>query len=182
MKRLVVGLTGSFGSGKTTVGQLFRKFGAKKVLNADQIVREIFSPSKERRKQIAREVFASPRKRRALEAAIHPYVRRRMTAEIKKVRSGVIVLEVPLLFEAKFDRICDATVTVVAGKSNLIKRLVRLGFSRKEINARLRAQLSESKKARKSDFIISNKGSKKLLQKNAKRVWQKLMSQFKKEN
>ncbi len=182
MKRLVVGLTGSFGSGKTTVSKIFQKLGAKKVMSADQIVRDKFWPSKARRKQIAREVFTNPRKRRALEAVIHPFVRRRMTSEIKKVKNGIIVLEVPLLFEAKFDRLCDVTVTVVAGKSNLAKRLVRSGFSRQEVNARLQAQLSEQEKMRKSDFIISNKGSKKLLRKHAKFVWRKLILQFKKEN
>ena len=181
-QRLVVGLTGSFGSGKTTVNKMFQSFGAKKVISADQIVRDKFWPSKVRRKQIAREVFANPKKRKALEARIHPYVRRKMISAIKRTKRGVIVLEVPLLFEAKFDRPCDVTVTVVAGKANLTKRLARLGFNRKEINARLKAQLSEAKKIKKSDFIIPNKGSKKLLRKNAKFVWQKLRLQFKKEN
>ena len=184
-KRLVVGLTGSFGSGKTTVSKMLKKLGARKIINADKLAREAFKQNKclkkikslfqtMDRKQIAREVFSNPAKRKALEKVIHPYVRQRIMAELKKVKSGIVILEVPLLFESKFDRMCDATITVSAGRSN-INRLMRSGFSRDEINSRLNAQLSESAKMKKADFIINNKGSKQLLKKKTKLVWQKLL-------
>lgn len=193
-KRLVVGLTGSFGSGKTTVSKILKKLGASKIISSDSLAHEALLPGNTcfkkiksffhiqglvSRKQIAQEVFANPKKRRALEAIIHPYVRQRIVKELSRTKCGVVILEVPLLFEAKFDRMCDVTITVSAGRSNLMKRLARLGFSRDEISARFRAQFSESQKMRKADFIIENKGSKKLLEKKTKLAWQKLTRQSK---
>ncbi len=192
-RRLVVGLTGSFGSGKTTVGKILKKLGAKKVIGADQLAHEAFSPANGclrkikslfknegplNRKKIAQEIFSNTQKRKALEAIIHPYVRRRMMNELGKIKRGVVILEIPLLFEVEFDRLCDVTITVSAGRSNMMKRLIRSGFSRNEINARLKTQFSESKKMKKADFIIANKGSEKLLKQKTEWVWQKLMSQF----
>ena len=189
-KRLVVGLTGSFGSGKTTVTKILKKLGAKKILSADKLAHEALEPGNEclkkiralfylrgpvSRRRIAGEVFSSPKKRKALEAIIHPYVRQRMMKEVGKVKRGIIILEVPLLFEAKFDKICDITITVTAGRLNIMKRLTRTGYSRSEISSRLLAQFSEERKMRKADFIIQNKGSKKLLEKKTKFVWHQLL-------
>lgn len=187
-KRLVVGLTGSFGSGKTTASKMLKELGARKIINADKIAHEAFKQNKclqkikslfgtVNRKQIAREVFSSLAKRKALEKVIHPYVRKRIMAESKKVKSGIIILEVPLLFESKFDRMCDVTVVVLAGRSNIIKRLSRRGFNQSEISSRLKVQLSESEKMKKADFIIDNKKSKESLKKNTRSVWQKVLSQ-----
>ncbi len=172
---------------------MFKKLGARKILNSDQLAHETLRPGNQcyrriksffhlegpiNRKQLAREIFANPEKRKKLEAIIHPYVRRRMMNEIKKVKQGIVILEVPLLFEAKFDRICNATIVVSAGKSNIMKRLMRAGFGRAEINSRLKAQFSESEKMKRADIIISNKGSKKLLEQKTKLVWKKLKLQF----
>ncbi len=190
-KRLVVGLTGSFGSGKTTVSKIFKRLGAKKIISADQVAREAFSPNREcfrkikslfgnkklSRREIAKAVFSDPKKRRALERIIHPYVYRRISAEIRKMKQGIMIVEVPLLFEAKFDRLCDVTVTVSAGTSNR-KRLLRLGFSPNEIKARIKAQLPEPEKIKRADFIINNIGTRKSLYKRTKFVWQQLKSEL----
>ena len=192
-KRLIVGLTGSFGSGKTTVSKILNRLGARKMINSDQLAHEAFQPESGclkkikslfnirgpiNRRKIAQEVFRNSEKRKALEAIIHPYVHHRIMNELERIKRGVVVLEVPLLFEAKFDRICDVTITVSAGKSNMIKRLTRLGYSQDEIKSRLRAQFSESRKMRKADFIIDNKGSKKMLRRRTELMWNKLMSRI----
>ena len=188
-RKLVVGLTGSFGSGKSTVGRMFKRLGAKKVIDCDRLAHEVFRPGHrlaERikslfhragsmsRNAIAREVFSDPGKRKRLEAIVHPYVGQRIRSELKKVRSGIVILEVPLLFETGFDRSCDATVVVLAGESNIIKRLSRNGFEPEEVRGRLRAQLPEREKRRRADFLILNSGSKRTLAKNVKSVWQEL--------
>ena len=190
-KRLIVGLTGSFGSGKSAVGQILKRLGARKVIDTDRLAHEVFRPKHPvgekikalfnmkaplNRKAIAKEVFSKPKKRRQLEAIVHPYVYRRVISELKQVLSGIVVLEVPLLFEAGFDKICDVTVAVVAGKQNILKRLARSGVASKEARARLRAQLPEWKKKKRADLYIQNSGSKKLLIQNTKLIWQKLES------
>ena len=190
-KRLAVGLTGSFGTGKSTVSRILENLGARKVINADQLVHEVFKrhhPIGKRikslfhmsgilnRKRIAGEVFRNPAKRRRLEALIHPYVRRRMLEELKSIRDGIAILEVPLLFEAGFDRLCDVTVSVLASERTIIRRLAKRGFASEEVKKRLETQLSQSEKKKRSDFFIINSGSKKLLVQKTKSVWKKLRS------
>ena len=191
---LVVGLTGTFGSGKSTVGKLFGRCGARKVINCDQIVHEAFRPghplrkridalfdSEKRlsRKQIAKKVFSNQTKRKRLEALIHPYVRKRVLEEMSRIQKGVVVVEAPLLFESHFDRLCDVTITVSAGRRNIIRRLARKGFKPDEVCARMNAQLSELVKRRKADLVILNFGSKELLVVKVKKVWTTLLSKHK---
>ena len=188
-KRLVVGLTGSFGTGKSTVSRILENLGARKMINADQLVHEVFKRHHPigrkikslfhmsgilNRKRIAGEVFRNPAKRRRLEALIHPYVRRRMLEELKSIRDGIAILEVPLLFEAGFDRLCDVTVSVLASERTIIRRLAKRGFASEEVKKRLETQLSQSEKKKRSDFFIINSGSKKLLVQKTKSVWKKL--------
>ena len=159
------------------------------MIDCDRLAHEVFRPGHPLAKKIkslfrtagsmsrsaiAREVFSDPRKRKQLEAIIHPYVGRRIRSELRKVRSGIIILEVPLLFETGFDRFCDATIVVLAGERNIIKRLSGDGFKPEEVRMRLRAQLPEHEKGRRADFLILNSGSKSALVKNTKSIWQKL--------
>ena len=188
-KRLVVGLTGSFGTGKSTVGRVLKRLGARKVIHADLLVHEVFKrrhPIGQRikslfhihgilnRNKIAGEVFQNPAKRRRLESLIHPYVGKRIREELKPIQNGIVILEVPLLFETGFDRLCDVTISVLASERAMAKRLRARGFGAREVRRRLRAQLSQSEKKKRSDFFILNSGSKKLLVQKTKSVWKKL--------
>ena len=191
-KRLIVGLTGTFGSGNSTVGKILKRLGARKVINTDQLAHEVFQPKHPlgrkikslfgikslNRKAIAKEVFSNVKKRKKLEGIIHPYVKKRVNSQLKTIRRGIVILEVPLLFESGFDRMCDVTVAVLAGERNIIKRKRGRGFNTQEIRARLRAQLSEQAKKSNADSYIQNSGSKSLLAQKTKRVWQKLLSSF----
>ena len=190
-KRLVVGLTGSFGTGKSTVSRILKGLGARKVIDADRLSHEVFRrhhPIGRRikslfhingvlsRNKVAKEVFQDPAKRKCLEALIHPYVLRRIREELKPIQSGIVILEVPLLFEAHFDRLCDVTVSVLANERAIIERLVKRSFDAKEVRKRLKAQLPQSEKKKRSDFFIINSGSKELLVQKTKLVWKKLKS------
>jgi len=193
-KRLVVGVTGSFGSGKSSVGQILRGLGARQVIDCDRLVHEAFGrghPLRRRirslfgssgslgRREIARNVFRDLPRLRQLEAILHPYVRRRIRSALKRWRRGVVVLEVPLLFETGFDRYCDVTVAVVAGRRNRFKRLRAAGFRPAEVRARERAQLSEQAKKRRADLFIRNRGTKQQLVQETKHLWAKLLSTLK---
>ena len=183
--------SGSFGTGKSTVSQILKNLGAQKVINADRLAHEVFRrhhPIGRKikslfhingvlsRKKVAKEAFQNPAKRRRLEALIHPYVLKRIREELKPIQSGIVILEVPLLFEAGFDRLCDVTVSVLANERAIIKRLAKRNFSAEEVRKRLKAQLSQNEKKRRSDFFILNSGSKELLIQKTKLVWKKLKS------
>ena len=102
-KRLVIGLTGSFGSGKSTVGRILKRLGAKRVIDTDRLAHEVFRPNHQigkkvkslfnikgsfSRKAVAKEVFSNPRKRKQLEALVHPYVYRRGWSALKTIWPG----------------------------------------------------------------------------------------------
>ena len=190
--KVVVGLTGSFGSGKSTVAKIFKRLGARKVIDCDRLAHEVFGPNhpigkkiktlfgekggRLNRKSIARAVFSDPRKRRQLEALVHPYVYKRIREELGKIRGGIVILEVPLLFETGFDEWCDATVSISAPRQAVLDRLRARGFGTAEVGARLKAQLSSREKMRRAHFHIWNSGSKQQLMKRTKSLWEKLTS------
>lgn len=192
-KPLVVGVTGSFGSGKSTVCHILKRLGARQVIDSDQIAREVFRPKhpigkkiqslfhiqgRVNRKLVAERIFSEPKKRRQLEALIHPYVFQRIRSELKRAKSGVVVIEVPLLFEAGFDRLCDATVVVLVPEKVAVRRLKKKGFQAGEVRARLRAQLPPGEKRKRSDLYISNSGSKQALVQKTRQIWNQLKLQL----
>ena len=175
-KRTLVGLTGTFGSGKSAVTAIFENLGAF-TLNADEIAHEALLPGTEvfsyieetypgvivnggvDRKKLAAEVFSDHKKKNELESRIHPYVFEQIRERVSKSSQKLVVLEVPLLFETGYERQCDVTVCVTANPDIIRERLKAKGFGTDEIEARNRAQLEASEKEEKADFIIDNSAS-----------------------
>lgn len=178
-KRFVLGITGSMGGGKSTVTKIFEKLGAFRI-SSDEIARsftEKDSPIKEEliqnlgkeildengdldRKRIAGIVFSDKNAIAKLNGLIHPLVRKKTLELIDSVIDGRLVAwEAPLLFEAKGDAICDATLTVYAEYNDLWNRVKdRDGISEEEFRQRLANQMDIKKKLEASDFkIINNK-------------------------
>jgi dephospho-CoA kinase len=175
--RLVVGLTGGFGSGKSTALAAFRRLGAR-TADADAEARRLLkrgSPGHRRvlksfgravlssdgtidRRRLAEAVFSDARLRRRLERILHPAVRRTLRALAKRHRRGVLVLDVPLLFEAGWRGDVDRTVTVWAPLRTRLRRLARRGFARPEALRRIKAQWPLERKCRLSDHVLDNGG------------------------
>lgn len=187
-KKIIVGLTGTYGSGKSTVGKLFARLGAC-VVDSDKLAGEVYrrtNPVYRRIKklfgisgrleksEVAAIVFTTPKKRRALEKIIHPYVFRRIREEIAKSKKQVIALEIPLLFETGADKQCCLTVAVVSDLKTIVKRLGKKGFSKSKILGRVRAQFSQREKQSRADFIIRNTGSFEQLKKQTQAVWREV--------
>lgn len=170
----LIGLTGSIGSGKSTVAQRLRALGMP-VLDADEYAREAARVLKAEicqafpeacregeldRSALGRLVFSNPVARRRLEALIHPYVRRRMQEETEKARQAgyrLVVHDIPLLFEA--GREPDfAGVLVVAAPTALRKARVmaRSGLSEAEFAARDQSQMPQEEKVRRATWVIWN--------------------------
>lgn len=174
---MIVGLTGVFGSGKSTVLGIFGRLGAA-VLSSDEIVHELLrteavgtavrglfggkalSPDGAvDRARLASLVFSSPGARKRLEALIHPLVDRRISEEAAKTAPGkLLVVEVPLLFESGLEHRFDRVICVSASRETIIARLEKKGFARREIMRRLRAQWTQAEKEARSDLVIFNDG------------------------
>lgn len=193
--KLIVGLTGSFGSGKTTVSHLLEELGAF-VVDADALAHETLMKGAPVFDQIAREfkdavaadgesmdrkklaaiIFGDEARRKKLEALIHPYVHERIWEEIAEADGAVVVLEVPLLFEAGFDKFCDKKIVVTASEAEVKKRLSERGFSAGDLKSRMRAQMPVEEKLKLADIVICNDASIETTRKEVEKVWKTLRS------
>jgi len=190
-RRIVIGLTGGIASGKSVVLDEFRRMGAQ-VIDCDLISREVVRKGMPalikivkifgnrilkrgkslNRAALGRVVFSNSAKRKALEKIIHPEVKREVEKRLKKIRRGVVVVDVPLLFEAKWHEVFDKTLVVWTSEKNQIFRLMRRdGFSRGESVQRIRAQMPLARKKRLADFVIDNSGRTAQTQAEAKKLF-----------
>jgi len=175
-KSIILGLTGSFGSGKTTVARIFESFGAK-LIDADKIAHRVISPGSKAykrivatfgrgilkknravdRKKLGRIVFSNKNLLKRLNNIIHPEVIRIIKKKIKVSNARVIVLDVPLLLEAGLKKIVDKLIVVKITKDQQIRRVQnKMRLSKTEILERIRFQIPLKVKARLADFVIDN--------------------------
>ena len=189
-----VGVTGIFGSGKSTVSRMFKKFGIN-VISCDTIVgnllktktvqeeiKTVFGPDVLRsgkidRKKLASIIFSSKRQRENLNNVIHPLVFEKIKKFLDKFSgsSKLIIIEIPLLFETNSSKDFDVIITVSAFHS-VIKRRLNNKFSEDEIKKIWFSQMPLKKKIKKSDFIIDNNGSLNSTKIQVKNVIEKILN------
>lgn len=179
---IVIGLTGGIASGKSTVSNLLKEMNIP-VIDADvearlavekgepayfKIVKEFGSDILMPNEQIDRQklgsiIFHHNDKRQLLNEIVHPEVRNRMKKQIKEATElgkGIIVLDIPLLFESKLTYMVDKTILVFVDKNVQLKRLMeRNNLSREEAEARINSQMPLSEKFALADEVINNNGS-----------------------
>ncbi|MBV9102074.1 MAG: dephospho-CoA kinase [Candidatus Eremiobacteraeota bacterium] len=192
--RLRVGLTGGIGSGKTTVGARFAENGAL-LIDTDELAREAVAPGSDAfhrilerwpaaraadgsldRSALARIVFGDAAQLAELNAIVHPFVRRRaMELEAASAEHDIAVHDVPLLFETGYDRLCDATVVVIADPAVRIARTIaRSALSADEVHQRMTRQIEPERAAGLATFTVHNDGTLDELRQNADAVWGQL--------
>lgn len=191
----VFGLTGNLASGKTEVLKLLAKKGAI-IFNADACVHEYykdkngsvyelvvkkFPRSIEKgnicRKKLGRIVFFDKNKLAALEKIVHPKVIKDLLIWIKKekIKKGVYIAEIALLFEKKLQKYFDATILVKVKRDILIKRIIKkYKFSKSETRTRLSLYKPVREKIKGSDYIIENNKGFSSLKKEVDLLWKKI--------
>lgn len=102
-------------------------------------------------------VFNDPAELEWLEAQVHPLVREEIASWVRKIGSGVAVVEVPLLFESEFHERFDATIAIVAEDSVRRERAKARGQA--GLEGREGRQLSQDEKAGMADYVIVNDGT-----------------------
>lgn len=192
--KVVVGLTGGFGSGKSTVAHLFEELGAF-TIDADKLAHEalrqdspvfaqvaaLFKDAVKKatkeidRKVIAEIVFKDTAKRKRLEAVIHPYVFSRIVEEAADSLPTVVVIEVPLLFETGFDQFCHFTVVVKAPDAAVNGRLLKKNFTLCDVQARRKAQWPLADKEKRATYIIDNSQTFQKTKREVQKIWHELL-------
>ncbi|MBF0478546.1 MAG: dephospho-CoA kinase [Candidatus Omnitrophica bacterium] len=195
----VIGVTGSLGTGKSTVAALLAELGGD-ILDADKMARqtlhrrgscfkavvgllgaEILRDGTIDRKKVAGIVFNDPKKLTALEKIIHPAVGRVIREKIKAAQKStkVFILDVPLLFEAGIDKICDLVVVVAAKKDIQVTRAMKsLRISEEEAKLRAAAQMPLTEKIRRADVKIYNNQTINQLRVDVKKLWKKIQPEL----
>ncbi|OZU89752.1 dephospho-CoA kinase [Virgibacillus indicus] len=180
---LVIGLTGSIASGKSTVSLMFDDFNIP-VIDADKISREVVNPGEKAynqiieafgdeillddktldRKKLGAIIFTNELKRKTLNEIVHPAVREKMLErrdEYIEAGASSVVLDIPLLFESKLTHFVDRTVVVYVDETVQLNRLMeRDGYTEEEARQRINSQLTVKEKANMADAVIDNNGSK----------------------
>lgn len=179
---IIVGLTGSIGTGKSTVAGLFKELGAY-VVDWDELARKVVRPHSKawieivkhfgddflnedltlNRQKLADTVFSDNEKVTILNQIVHPEVFKedeRITSTIKSLDPDALVIkDIPLLHEADLPICVDKTIVVAASEQTRLRRLEKRGLSRQDAQTRMRSQLPLEEKIRTADFVINNDGS-----------------------
>jgi dephospho-CoA kinase len=193
----IIGITGSFKTGKSSVLDLFKSLGAKvfdtdklanKHLKEQDVISSIKNHFKDyegvvennsvNRKRLAEIVFSHRQELDWLNALIHPLVKKDIKDIIKKEKdsgyTGLLIFEVPLLYEADLANLFDKVLAISASRQNEIKRAVKEGFTENDALMRINAQLDLSKKEESADYIVNNNGSLEDAEKQLKEIIKKI--------
>jgi len=179
---MIVGLTGSIASGKSTVAEMFREMGAH-VIDWDDLAREVVEPHKKawnaivdyfgagvlnddktiNRAKLGQIVFDDLDKLEQLNRITHPVVFEEDEDRVDHIRSvdpdAIIFKDIPLLIEAGYQDQVDKLIVVHASRENQIARMKGRGLSEEEAEKRLAAQMPVDEKTKFADFVIRNDGS-----------------------
>lgn len=196
---IILGITGTIASGKSTVGRLLAENGIT-VIDTDQLTHDVlahdisvkkaiveqFGPgvlqssapdSPIDRKNLGKIVFENADSRRKLEQIVHPSVVlncRRRIAELNNEK--LVAVLVPLLFEANMAEEYDEIWTVFTSEEVLKQRLgERDKLDALEIQRRLQAQLPQSEKCSRADQVIDNSHSEAETARQVKLLLEKLL-------
>ncbi len=194
---LNVALTGNIASGKSTVVELFRRWGAT-VIDADALVREVQAPGSPvlaaivkrfgptvlqadgclDRAALRAKVMDDAAALAKLNALVHPAVQRRRDAlldEAWKRGDRIVVNDIPLLFEALSPKQFDVVVLVDAPVPLRHARLRAMrGLSAHEADQMIAAQMPAALKRKDSDYVIDNEGDLTELARRARAVYDQL--------
>ena len=177
---LLAGLTGGMGSGKTTVGELFKSLGAY-VLDADVICRSLVEPGKPAwqeivdllgdgiikddqmldRRKIADIVFKDLEKKEGLEDILHPRVIEEEQAIYKGIvkddPDALVIIDAALLIESGNYRKVDKVIVIACDEETQLERVMAKNmFSREDAQRRLQQQMPLEEKIKFADYVLHN--------------------------
>ena len=197
---LLIALTGNIASGKTEVARIFADLGAT-VIDADELAREAVTPGTPALAAIAARwgdrmlnpdgtlnrgalrsiVFSSEGDRQALNAIVHPEVKRLRDQLVDEARArgdAVVVAAIPLLFETGLEKEYDRVILVDAPDDLRLARLMhRRGLPAAEAGRMMSAQMPASAKRQRAHVVIENENDLKALRRAVERVWHDLTDQ-----
>lgn len=197
--KLVIGIVGGIGSGKSTVARMLAELGAS-VIDADALGRELLEvpelkdeltrmwgreildkAGKIDRSRLARQAFADRQNLEQLNALVHPLLLKRLRRKLEAHRAAndhpLLIIDAALLLEWGLDTICDKLVFVGAHLELRNKRVQgQRQWEPDELARRENLQLPLSQKQARADYFIDNSGTIAETSKQVRDLWQALRS------
>lgn len=176
MSKLIIGLTGGIGSGKTAASDRFESLGIT-IVDADIVAREVVEPGQPALKEISdhfgkhlitsegaldrrklREIiFSNQTEKQWLEALLHPLIREEILNQLSRADSPYAILVSPLLFETNQHQLASRCLLIDVPESVQIERASKRDNSNPEqIKSIIASQMSRTCKIEKADDIITN--------------------------
>ena len=193
---LVIGLTGSIGTGKSEAARYLAQLGAE-VIDADQVGHEAYTPQSEAwhnvvgafgkeildsngevdRKKLGAIVFSDPDQLSRLNQIMHPLMARMVAQEIEGLRGQgveVAVVEAALLFEAGWDSLVGEVWVTDSSEDLVIQRLSeRNGLTKEEARKRISSQMDRSERLSRADLVIDNSGDIAAMESTIDEMWER---------
>ncbi|HIF9183954.1 TPA: dephospho-CoA kinase [Photobacterium damselae] len=179
----VVGLTGGIGSGKTTVANLFARYGVD-LIDADMIARDVVAPNSAGlaaiidkfgaditlengeldRAQLRQLIFSKPELKEWLNQLLHPMIRQQMLAQIQASTSPYCLLIVPLMVENNLQALTQRLLVVDVDEQVQIQRTQqRDKVPLEQVKKILASQASRSERLAAADDVITNNDDEQVL-------------------
>ena len=193
-----IGLTGSIATGKSTVTNMLKELGAF-VIDCDKMARDVVAPGTRGlakieaafgkdavaadgsmdRVYIGDLVFRNPEMKKRLENILFPLIFEALNEELLRLeREGatpVVFLDMPLLYEVKYDSYVDEVWLVYVPFEVQLSRLMkRNGYTKEEALLRIHSQISVDKKKSLAQQVIDNSGTLEDTKEQVRSLWERL--------
>lgn len=176
--KLIVGLTGGIGSGKSVVCSRFANLGIL-IVDADIVAREVVEPGSDALKKIQNHfgddvvqangtldrsklrdiIFTTATEKEWLESLLHPLINLEIRRQLSQTKSAYAILASPLLLETKQFQLVDRILVIDASEQLQIERASnRDGKNEAQITAIMQTQLSRQERCARASDIIQNHG------------------------
>ncbi|MCL2847861.1 MAG: dephospho-CoA kinase [Firmicutes bacterium] len=190
-RKVVIGITGGISTGKSFVMKIFKELGCA-VFNCDVVAKEIlddknvlekvkgefsecFNDKLLDRKKLRSIIFSDEASRRKLDAITHPAIYNRVQELVREIESDIVAVEIPLLFEASFEKLVGYIVCVVCSTSEQIKRLIaRDNINKAEATKAINSQMPLAEKVKRSNTVVDTALGEESVKKQVKEILKRL--------
>ena len=175
----IIGITGSSGSGKSTVTHILEKELKAKVINADEIVKQMQTEGSKyfekivelfgreiiqendslNRRKLAEIIFQDKSQKEKLDNLTYKYVVEEIKKQVNMAEEDYVIIDAPLLIESKLNEICNSVIAVISKKEEQIKRICeRDNIEENKAKLRIESQMDNEFYKKNSDYVVENNG------------------------